>query len=84
MNQLGQGHHPSHRLLHPVWRYTLPLQYDGGIFTYYEDLYYQCKQARLPVYRAVFHTLLHVTDCGEWLGLMWSYVQWMMERMCGQ
>ena len=52
--------------------------------THYEDLYYQRKQTRLPACRAVFHALLHVTDCVEWLGPMWSYAQWTIESMCGQ
>ena len=51
--------------------------------THYEDMYYQHKQVRLPACRAVFHALLHVADCVEWLGPMWSYSQWTMERMCG-
>jgi hypothetical protein len=29
----------------------------------------------------VFHALLHVADCLEWLGPMWSYAQWFTERM---
>ena len=51
--------------------------------THYEDMYYQHKLARLPACRAVLHALLHVADCVEWLGPMWSYAQWTMERMCG-
>jgi len=31
----------------------------------------------------VFHALLHVADSVEWLGPMWSYSQWVMERTCG-
>ena len=51
--------------------------------THYEDMCYQHKQAHLPACRAVFHALLHVADCVEWPGPMWSYSQWTMERMCG-
>ena len=50
---------------------------------HYEELYYQHKLARLPACRSVFHALLHVADCVEWLGPMWPYAQWTMERMCG-
>ena len=55
-----------------------------GFVAHYEDLYYKRKQVRLPACRAVFHALLHVADCVEWLGPMWPHAQWTMERMCGQ
>jgi hypothetical protein len=48
---------------------------------HYHDLYYRYQNKRLPACRAVFHALLHVADCMEWLGPMWSYSQWTVERM---
>ena len=50
---------------------------------HYEELYYQHRLVRLPACRAVFHALLHVADCMEWLGPTWPYAEWTMERMCG-
>jgi hypothetical protein len=48
---------------------------------HYHDLYYRYQNNRLPACRAVFHALLHVADCMEWVGPMWSYSQWVVERM---
>jgi hypothetical protein len=49
----------------------------------YEEIYYRQDFARLRVCRATIHGLLHVADCVEMLGPMWSYAQWTLERMCG-
>jgi hypothetical protein len=48
---------------------------------HYHDSYYRYEQRRLSACKPVFHALLHVADCLEWLGPMWSYAQWCIERM---
>jgi hypothetical protein len=50
---------------------------------HYHEVYYRYQNKRLPACRAVFHALLHVAECVEWLGPMWSYSQWVVERMFG-
>jgi hypothetical protein len=54
-----------------------------GFVNHYHTAYYRYDNRRLPACRAVFHALLHVADCMEWLGPMWSYSQWVVERMFG-
>jgi hypothetical protein len=48
---------------------------------HYHDNYYKYENKRLAACKSVFHALLHVADCLEWVGPMWSYGQWFIERM---
>jgi len=50
---------------------------------HYEEYYYRHDLSRIAACKPVFHALLHVTEGIEWLGPMWSYSQWVMERTCG-
>ena len=42
---------------------------------HYEAHYYKHKQHRLAACKAVFHALLHVADCVEWLGKLFEQVR---------
>ena len=48
---------------------------------HYHKEYYKFENKRLSACKPVFHALLHVADCIEWMGPMWSYSQWVVERM---
>jgi hypothetical protein len=50
---------------------------------HYEEHYYRHDLSRIAACKTVFHVLLHVAEGIEWLGPMWSYSQWVMERTCG-
>jgi hypothetical protein len=50
---------------------------------YYEARYYNHDYDRLAACLPVFHQLAHIADFLEFLGPMWAYSQWCMERMCG-
>jgi hypothetical protein len=50
---------------------------------YYEARCYNHDYDRLAACLAVFHQLAHIADFLEFLGPMWAYSQWCMERMCG-
>jgi len=50
---------------------------------HYEEAYYRYDLSRVSSCKPVFHALLHVSDSVRWLGPMWSYSQWVMERTCG-
>ena len=48
---------------------------------HYHQEYYRFEKKRLSACKPVFHAILHVADCIEWMGPMWSYSQWVVERM---
>lgn len=50
---------------------------------HYEETYYQYKWERLAACTSQIHFLAHILDIIEWLGPVWSYWQYPMERICG-
>lgn len=50
---------------------------------HYEATYYQYKYDKVSVCTSQFHYLAHIPDMLEWLGPVWAYWQFPMERMCG-
>ncbi|KDQ05685.1 hypothetical protein BOTBODRAFT_122378, partial [Botryobasidium botryosum FD-172 SS1] len=47
-------------------------------------IYYKYKTARLPACLSTIHSLLHIPDYLEWLGPLWVYWEFAMERLCGR
>lgn len=50
---------------------------------YYENRYYGRSWERLSSCLPVIHQVLHVAQAIRWLGPMYVYSQWPMERVCG-
>ncbi|KAF8751639.1 hypothetical protein RHS01_08282 [Rhizoctonia solani] len=48
----------------------------------YEKYYYQYNAARIQTCTVNIHYLLHVADCIEYLGPVWCYWSYPMERFC--
>ncbi|KEP49798.1 transposase family Tnp2 protein [Rhizoctonia solani 123E] len=48
----------------------------------YEKFYYQHNPARMQTCTVNIHYLLHVADCIEYLGPVWCYWSFPMERFC--
>ncbi|KDQ05634.1 hypothetical protein BOTBODRAFT_85145, partial [Botryobasidium botryosum FD-172 SS1] len=52
--------------------------------TEYERIYYKYKTARLPACLSTIHSLLHIPHYLQWLGPLWAYWEFAMERCCGR
>ncbi|KAJ8090928.1 hypothetical protein PM082_024852 [Marasmius tenuissimus] len=50
----------------------------------YEKLYYQHDPDRVRACPLTLHALLHIVDGLEWVGPVWTYWAFPMERYCGR
>ncbi|EJU00878.1 hypothetical protein DACRYDRAFT_53539 [Dacryopinax primogenitus] len=49
----------------------------------YEALYFKGQPACIGLCLVTIHSLLHIADCIEWVGPIWSTWAFPIERFCG-